>query len=213
LLLIIRGQGLVKKKGFTPNQIYGKFYLTNKSLHMKKNSGYLSKVRCKFGSGFTIIELVVTITVLAAMGWMGVSAMLSGVDAWTDFNYKKDLLTDARMAVDRMAREIRMVKDLTAIITAGPQQLSFTDTNGKVISFTLDSGMIERSEDSVTNGLLANVTDLSFTYYDSSDSVIAEPVIRPSETDMRRVKIAVSLAKASGRTVNLQTDVWPRNLK
>ena len=161
---------------------------------------------------FTLIELVITMTVLVVMGWLGVSALLSGVDSWSMFNQRKELLTDGRMALDRMAREIRMVKDKENILVADPAAFSFVDVDNNTISFTINSSVVERAENLTVNGLLGNVTNLSFTYYDASNSIISTPVISPSETNIRRVKINISLSKGASRDLNLETDAWPRNL-
>mgnify|MGYP001598238381 CR=1 FL=1 len=162
---------------------------------------------------FTLIELVITMAVLVAMGWMGISALLAGVDSWSMFIQRKELLSDGRMAVDRMAREIRMIKNITSVLTADAAAFSFTDTNNNNLSFTLNSSVIERAENEATNGLLDNVSNLSFTYYDTNNSVILTPAVSPLETNIRRIRISITLLKGASRQVNLQTDTWPRNLK
>ena len=177
MLLIIRGQGLVKKKGFT------------------------------------IIELVITITVLAAMGWMGVSAMLSGIDAWSNFIQRKELVLQGKMSLNRMTREIRMIKDLTSVITADSAVFELIDVNNVDITYSLNSGALERTEDAVTNTLATGASSLSFTYYDADNSIIISPVVAPSETDIRRVRINMSLAKNLDIVLNLRSDVKPRNLE
>lgn len=161
---------------------------------------------------FTLIELVITIVVLAVMGWMGISAMLSGVDSWLYFTQRKELLVNGRMALDRASREIRMVKNATSVLTANSTTFRFIDLYDKDITYTISSDVINRTEDSFTNGLLSNVTNLIFTYYDSNNSIIGSPVVFPSQTNIRRVRIAMSLLKGDSQTLNLQTDVWPRNL-
>ena len=162
---------------------------------------------------FTIIELVITMTVLVVIGWLGVSALLSGVDSWSMFNQRKELLTDGRMALDRMAREIRMVKDKTSILTADAVIFSFVDADDNTLSFATNLSVIERTENSTVNGLLDNVTNLSFTYYDANNSVIVTPVVSPSETNIKRIRINISLNKGSSHALNLETDAWPRNLE
>lgn len=167
---------------------------------MKKNS-------------FTIIELIITMTVLAFMGWLGISALLSGTDSWLMLNQRKEIMTDGRMAMDRMAREIRMIKDKTSVLTADAAALSFVDIDNNTISFALNSSVLERTENSTANGLLDNVASLSFTYYDANNSVIAAPIVSPLETNIKIIQINISLSKGPSQVMYLQVKSWPRNLK
>jgi len=161
---------------------------------------------------FTLIELVITIVILAVMAWIGIAAMLSGVDTWGFFNQRKELLIDGSAAMDRITREIRMIKSNTSVITAGSTAFSFTDINDNSITYAVNSGTIERTENGATNGLLGNVAGFAFTYYDVNNSVIASPATAPSATDIKRIRVSIALTKGTSRTVNLESDVWPRNL-
>lgn len=162
---------------------------------------------------FTIIELIMMLVVLAVVVWIGIAAMLSGIDTWGFFAQRKELLGDARMAMDRMLRETRAIKNKTSVATANSATFRFTDVNNNDITYAISSGVISRTQNGTTNTLLVNVANLTFTYYDSVGAVIGVPVVSPSETDIRRVRIAVALSKGTSRTVNLQSDVWPRNLR
>jgi len=162
---------------------------------------------------FTIIELVITLVVIGILVWVGIAAMFCGTDGYIFFAQRKEMLADARMSLDRMSREIRMVKNITSITTATQTTFSFIDTSDKNITFSISSGVINRIEDGVTNSLLGDVDSLTFTYYNAGDSVIASPIVSPAETDIRRIKISITISKEQGRTLNLQSDITPRNLK
>lgn len=154
-----------------------------------------------------------TLVVVGILVWIGTAAMLGGIDAWGFFSQRKDLICDGRMALDRMGRQIRMTKDAASVITANSAAFRFTDANNNDITYTLSGGVINQTENGVTNGLLSNADSFTLTYYDSAGAVIPAPAVAPSQTDIRRVRIAVSLSKGTSRTVNLQSDVWPRNLR
>ncbi len=165
---------------------------------------------------FTLIELIMTLVIIGALVWVGTAATLSGIDAWGFFIQRKEILTDGRMAMDRMIREIRMIRDLTSVTAANSSTFSFVDINGSSIVFSVSSDVINRTENSFTNGLVGNVSGLTFTYLDSGGSQIITPLVSPFETDIRGIRIEVSLAKGSGRPasrpLNLRSEVWPRNL-
>ncbi len=162
--------------------------------------------------GYSLIELIMTLVLLGILTWVGIAVMLSGTDAYIFFNQRKDILSDARLGLDRMSREIRMIKDTTSIITANQETFSFIDTSDTAITFTLSSGVVNRIANGVTNSLLGNVNSLTFTYYDSSDNPILSAIVAPSNTNVRRIRIDINMSSASSNTVNIQSDVWPRNL-
>jgi prepilin-type N-terminal cleavage/methylation domain-containing protein len=163
--------------------------------------------------GFTLIEVIMTLVLLSFMVWIGIAAMLSGIDTWSFFTQRKDVLSDGRMALDRMLREIRMIKEPTSVAVANSTTFGFTDIDDNTITYYIDSGTINRTENGITNGLLSNVSSLSFVYYDASDAVVAAPLVAPSATDIRRVRIAITLSKGASGALNLQSDVSPRNLE
>jgi len=138
--------------------------------------------------------------------------MLSGIESWSVFAQRKELITDGRMAMERMLREIRMIKDTTSILTAGAATFEFVDTNDNDIVFTFSAGAITRAENGTTNTLLGNVSSVTFTYYDTNNAAIASPVVSPSATNIRRAEILISMSKGESGIVNLKSDVRPRNL-
>jgi prepilin-type N-terminal cleavage/methylation domain-containing protein len=161
---------------------------------------------------FSLIELVVTMSVLAVLAWLGFSATLSAVDTWGFLTQRKEILMDGSSAMDRMTREIREVRNSTSVTTANSTTFVFTDSNNSSIVFTINSGVINITENGATNGLLSNATAMAFTYYNSNNTVIATPAVAPSATNIKRVRINITLSKGASRPMYLQSDVWPRNL-
>ena len=160
--------------------------------------------------GFTLIELIVVITIVGIIAGVVGFVLFGAVDAWT-FRFKRaGLLSDGRLAINRMVREIREVKDLTSVITANTSQFRFKDTDDTDITYSLNGSDLDRTEDAATNTLAENVSTLSFTYYDSNGSAISTPVVSPSATDIRRVLIDLTLTK-DGEDVYLESESVPRN--
>lgn len=80
-------------------------------------------------SGFTLIEMLVVLTVLAIISTMLVSIVAAAFGAWRDGVRNVDNFTKARLAMDTMARDIR-----SAILqTSGPDDVyrPFFDANGQ----------------------------------------------------------------------------------
>lgn len=169
--------------------------------------------------GFTVIEVILTLVILSVVIGIGTAAMLSGVDTWGFFTQRKELLGNGRMAIERMSREIRMVRDTASISAAEQTTFTFTDINNNPIRYSLSSSSINRSRLQLgiwrSNTLLTNVSSFEFNYYNAAGAALARPVSDTSA--IRRVRIDIGLSKGSGRTasrtLNLETGVWPRNLK
>ena len=160
--------------------------------------------------GFTLVETVIVMTIIgivaSAMGFM----LLGTIKAWTFKFNRNDILWDDRLALDRMTREIRAIKNSTSVTTAQAAQFRFIDTANKDITYNLSSTNLNRTENGTANLLAENVSSLSFTYYNASDIAIPTPVVSPSATDIRRVKINLTLTK-NGQNIYLQSDASTKN--
>jgi len=167
-------------------------------------------IKMKKNKGFTLIEVIITITVVGIVSVIIGSMLLGIVKAWTFKFNRNDMLWDGRLALDRMTREIRTVKDSTSVTTATSSQFRFTDTGNKDITYSLSSTNLNRTENGTVNLLAENVSTLTFTYYNSSDAVIPNPAVSPSATDIRRVRINLTLTK-NGQNVYLQSDASAKN--
>jgi prepilin-type N-terminal cleavage/methylation domain-containing protein len=164
----------------------------------------------KKNKGFTLIELIITIAIVGIISVIIGSMLLGIINAWTFKFSRNDLLWDARIAINRMTREIRTVKNSTSVITASASQFRFIDTGNKNITYSLSSTNLNRTEDGAANLLAENVSSLTFTYYNSSDIVIPSPTVNPSATDIRRVRINLTFTK-NGQNVYLQSDASTKN--
>lgn len=160
--------------------------------------------------GFTLIELVIVISIVGIAAVIAGSMLLGVIDAWTFKFNRNDILWDGRIAINRMTREIRTVKNNTSVTTATSSQFRFTDAGNKDITYSLSSTNLNRTENGTANLLAENVSSLTVTYYNSSDAVIPSPMVSPSATDIRRVRINLTLTK-NGQNVYLQSDASTKN--
>lgn len=161
-------------------------------------------------NGFTLIELVIVIATVGIISTIIGSMLLGVVDAWTFKFDRNDLLSDGRIAINRMTREIRTVKTSTSVTTASTTQFRFTDTGNKDITYSLSSTNLNRTEDGTANLIAENISSAAFTYYDTNGNTIAAPLVSPSSTDIRRVRINLTLTK-NGQNVYLQSDASTKN--
>ncbi len=160
--------------------------------------------------GFTLIELVMTMVLIGVIAYIVASAMSTGLKAYFTTDFRKEALDQARIAMERMTREIRNVKSNTDISTANATTFTFVDTSGTTISFALNAGNINRTS-GTTNTLATGISSAGiFTYVLSTGATTQSPV--PAEILLiKRVKIDITATKNT-ESVTLQSEVWPRSL-
>ena len=164
----------------------------------------------KASNGFSLIELIIVIVIIGIIAGVAGYVLLGAVDAWTFKFNRSGLLSDGRLAMNRMVREIREVKNRGNVITATSSEFRFIDVDDVDITYSLSSTDLNRTADSTANVLAGEVSSLAFTYYDSGGSTISTPTVSPNATDIRRVRINLTVTKG-GENVYLQADSVPRN--
>ena len=93
-------------------------------------------------AGFTLIEMVITIVVIGIIAGISAMLILQAMRGYSDQDARADLTNQARLAVERMAREIREIRDCTAtdITTMVPGTLAFVDNTGAAIAYDGGNG-------------------------------------------------------------------------
>jgi len=160
--------------------------------------------------GFTLIELVIVITIIGIITGIIGSILLGAIDAWTFKFNRQDILSDGKLAMNRMVREIKEVKNRAKVTTADPSEFSFENMDNVDITYALSGTDLDRTEDEVTNTLAEDVSSFTFTYFDADGIGIETPTVAPGATDIRRIRINLTLIK-NGETLYLQSDISPRN--
>jgi type II secretory pathway pseudopilin PulG len=162
--------------------------------------------RKSYLAGLTIIEMVMVMVVVAALaggiGWFVVRA----VDTWNFLTFRSDEATQGRLALDRMVREIRQIKDKSSVNVATSNNLAFTDIEDASIEYSLSGSNLMRNSDILASG----VSNLQFTYYDVNNNQLSSPQVLPDETDIWRIIIDLSI-QSGDQSITLRSQVYPRN--
>lgn len=154
--------------------------------------------------GFTMVELVLVIAILGIQALMLGPPIMKAVQQYDLVWSRRQTLGEARSAMDRMVKEIRLIPSSAAIIDiSSPTQFQFQYPAGNTITYALSGTTLLR------NGATqaSNVGTLNFNYYDAAG------VATITRTAVRTIQIKLTLnAPSNHGTVPLTTTVFLRNL-
>ena len=150
--------------------------------------------------GFSLIEMVLVIVIVGIISTVGAQLMGTGFQLY--FTGRDTLSVDAqaRLALERMTRELRTVRPVTGLTMTPATQITFTDETGTAVQYVLGGGNLMRN----TQVLAGGVTGLGFVYLDSAGAVTA--------TAAQVFYISVQFTVTQGEVISTyRATVSPRN--
>jgi prepilin-type N-terminal cleavage/methylation domain-containing protein len=160
-------------------------------------------------SGFTLIEIVITIVLVSILAGIAALIILQGVKAYSDEQSRSDVHYQARLAMERMAREIRHARSCAAI--TGPANpsgtLTFTDINGNAVVFSVSGGNLSRGADILATGI---TSAQPFRFLDQNGNETTACSVPTVPTDIWFVDISLT-AQQGAESLVLNSRVHPRN--
>ncbi len=165
--------------------------------------------------GFTLIEAIITIVIVGIISSIAALIILEGMKASSKEQNLSEAHYQTRLAMERMAREIRLIRSQTAgdIPTMAATDLIFCDVTGKAVEFQLAGAALNRRESATCSPLAwggwnalssSGVNPLTFTYLDSAGAGGATAV------NLWFVEINLTDTQGS-ETLQMRTRVHPRN--
>ena len=153
--------------------------------------------------GFTLIELIMVIVLISIISSVAAMIILQGAKSYQKEVSYSDIHNQGRLAIERMAREIRLIRSATAadISTMTATNIVFNDVNGTNIQFIFAGNTISRSGNTLAN----NVQSLTFSYYQSDGVTVAG-----AAAQVWFIQIDLTTVNA-GETLSLRLRVHPRN--
>ena len=164
--------------------------------------------------GITLIELVITMVLMGIVAVVVANALSTGTKGNLVTDNRKESLDQARVAMERMIREIRNLRNSTSVTTSSSTQFCFTDTESTLIDYNYSNPNIIRDTGNCAAGggatLATNIAaTFSFAYIKANGA--AEDPVQFSSVTTKRIRITIPCT-ISGETVTLQSEVWPRSL-
>ncbi len=156
--------------------------------------------------GFSLIEMIMVILVLGILTAMASLLLSQGLNAFSSSSDLLDANAQGQVAIQRMARDIRLVRSPADISTATSGQFSFTDINNNAVSYALSGSSLNVTKNGSTQTLAVGVNSLTFTYYDRNGTT------PPASTAATRyIKIALVITQ-NNVNYSLTTSLYTRNL-
>ena len=158
-----------------------------------KSKEHEDKYRLNF-SGFTLIELMVVVTILTFVILGLVTFFSGGTRSWISGQSQLQAQREARIAVDRMSKEL---KEANKVIVGTQTEIEVSypiDFSKDNITYKFENGSIKRIVNNISNIILDNIPDgwFKISYWG---------------TDGNQINNFAEYTKASKVTIDVQVDV------
>jgi len=151
--------------------------------------------------GFTMIELIIVIVILAVLSAIALPMLTAGFNGYFTQRNLSDANWQGRLALSRMSRDIRSIPSAGNITTATSTQFTFTNSSNASVSYTLSGTALQRNGITLANGVSA----VTFGYYTSAGAVTA------TISAIRYVSITLNITE-NNTNITLETVVDLRNI-
>ncbi len=157
-------------------------------------------------SGFTLLEGAITIGIVAVIGVVLTGAWQGGVRQYVFGSEVASEDAKGRILLERVSRDIRMVRSANDIGTFNASQFSYTDTTSAFVNYQYSSGSrtLTRQENGGTARTVADtISGLTFSYMQSDGVTVAG-----SASVIEFIQISATIS-SSNTTAVYRTTVSP----
>jgi len=158
--------------------------------------------------GFSLIEMMVSLGILSLIIIGLVTFFSGGTRSWVTGQYQLEAQRNARLAMDRMVREIREADYIVS--SSISSSIDFHTPFHGNISYSLSVNDLKRGSNTVIN----NVLTLDFSYFDNSGTEINSfplSVEDASKISKVNINLQVDVDQDSSSDITLNSDINLRN--
>ncbi|WDT77127.1 MAG: type II secretion system protein [Candidatus Manganitrophus sp.] len=158
--------------------------------------------------GFTLVELILTIVLVGIIAGMASVFLRQGLNAFIAEDARADITSQGRLAIERMAREIRMIRsrtaaDLPGCCTNPSTSLNFFDISGSNIVYALAGNTVTRNGIVLAQG--SPTIALDFRHYQQDGTTLAT-----TAAQVWSIQVDLTVTK-NGESQAFRVRVHPRN--
>ena len=169
------------------------------------------------GSAFTLIEMIIAMTVLGLLSGVLVSIISVNFDVMTEVSDRKKLITRGMSAINLFQRELGMLKTAGGILVADDQQLKFSDAYGNTWEYLISGAQLTRQEVGIGSAqILASPivnADSKFSYFAQDNSGLTSTPLNGANRELiTLVKLELAMDH-KGDGITLMAIVYPENFK
>lgn len=165
--------------------------------------------------GFTLVEAVCTMMVVAIMGAVVSGLIFRSTRDFTDAAMGAQLHTDLALTMDRVEREVRQIRHKPAVTAAADltsvtaSSVAWTSATG-ACSLSLSGNKLMLAVDGGAAAVLVdNVTAFTAAAFDESNATVTLPANVSACEAIRRLSITITMTR-NGSSETLRTKVFLR---
>ncbi|MHC4822484.1 MAG: PulJ/GspJ family protein [Planctomycetota bacterium] len=151
--------------------------------------------------GFTLVELVMSMTVLSIIGLVTSKVILESMRSYSRTVPSLDASYKSELALRSLKRDVRDLRRLDSISVFTSTSFAFLDSWRNPVSYTLSGTDLTRNGDLLAEG----VTSLTFTYWQSDGTTATD------SDDLHHVEIDMTVQNGD-EVYRARSEVFPRNL-
>jgi len=163
--------------------------------------------------GFSLIELMVTITILSIVILGLVTFFTGGTRSWISGQSQIKAQRETRQVMDQMVREIREATLINTSSNSGSLVFTTPFDSGVTITYSyssIDKKLSRKKGSGPNTTLISNVLNFNVVYLDNEDN-IKNPASENSQISKIRISLLTDMDNDTNADITLESDVDLRN--